>query len=75
MTNAWIFIRKGMDGKIIKAELYGSLRKMSNNREIIIGGRPKSEQGLRYLFKDRDEYQDENLFISKLVVRKQQRNI
>ena len=73
MKQGWIFIRK-FDGVVIQAELYGSLRKLSQNREIVISGNQKTEGALRYLFKDRDEYQDENYYIAKRKVKRLTRN-
>lgn len=69
----WILVKK-KNGKIIKAEAYGSIAKILEDNEIFIDGKKQSYRQLQYNLRF-DFHQDKDLYIKKseLLTKKQRK--
>lgn len=62
--NAWYFKNK----KTGKRKLYGNLRELAKNELVHLNGLMKTENGVRYLVKDGNKYEDDNFDIEKMKI-------
>jgi hypothetical protein len=58
------------DKKKSRESFYGNLRELCKNESIIIKGKLKKEEGIRYLIKTLGVYSDENYLIKKVKVKR-----
>ena len=65
-NNVWQF----QDKKKSREAFYGNLRELCKNEPIIIKGKLKKEEGIRYLLRTSTEYSDENYLIKKVKIKR-----
>lgn len=76
----WVFINKekiGIDQKLKKVETYGNLKLLVQENELYLNNKFVAMdhwQVRRFLKKYKNFYEDENIYIKKITLKKSKRN-